>query len=150
MTAPEGRRGVLAWPDVAALLRRRNLRLTPQRRAVVAALSEFEGHVTAAQLVERCTARDPDVVPSTVYRTLDLLQDLGLVTHIHDAEGHEEYQPAQETPHAHLICRACGTTREISGDELGDFVGQVHRRHHFDVDVSHLAIFGRCEVCGQS
>ena len=139
----------LAWPDVAALLRRRHLRLTPQRRAVVAALAEVEGHVTAAQLVERCLRRDPEFVPSTVYRTLDLLEDLGLITHIHDADGHEEFQPAAEAPHAHLICRECGATREVGGDELGDFLGQIHRRHHFDVDLSHLAIFGRCEGCGR-
>lgn len=142
--------GRLEWPDVAALLRRRHLRLTPQRRAVVAALSEFDGHVTATQLVERCVERDPDFVPSTVYRTLDLLEDLGLITHIHDAEGREEFQPADEAPHAHLICRVCGATHEIGGDELGDFLGQIHRRYHFDVDVSHLSIFGRCESCASS
>ncbi len=138
----------LAWTDVAALLRRRNLRLTPQRRAVVAALAEFEGHVTAAQLVERCVQKDPEFVPSTVYRTLDLLEGLGLITHIHDAEGHEEFQPAAEQPHAHLICRECGQAREIPGDELGEFLALLHRRHGFDVDVSHLAIFGRCTDCG--
>jgi Fur family transcriptional regulator, ferric uptake regulator len=139
----------LAWQDVAALLRRRHLRLTPQRRAVVAALSEFEGHVTAAQLVERCVQRDPEFVPSTVYRTLDLLEDLGLISHIHSVDGHEEFQPAAEAPHAHLICRKCGATREVGGGELGDFLVQIHRRHHFDVDLSHLAIFGQCEDCGR-
>jgi Fur family ferric uptake transcriptional regulator len=142
-------RAGLAWGDVADLLRRRHHRLTPQRRAVVAALAEFEGHVTAAQLVERCLEKDAAFVPSTVYRTLDLLEGLGLITHIHDAEGHEAFQPAAEAPHAHLICRACGSTREISGEELGDFVGHLHRRHAFDVDISHLAIFGRCEDCGR-
>ncbi len=137
----------LAWADVAAQLRGRHLRLTPQRRAVVAALAEFEGHVTAAQIVERCLEEDADFVPSTVYRTLHLLEDLGLITHIHDADGREEFQPAAEAPHAHLICRECGTTREIGADELGDFLGLLHRRHGFDVDLSHLAIFGRCVGC---
>ena len=139
----------LAWADVAALLRRRHLRLTPQRRVVVGALAEFEGHVTAAQLVERCLEKDPGFVPSTVYRTLDVLEGLGLITHIHDAEGREQYQPAAEAPHAHLICRGCGATWEIGSDELGDFLPLLHRRHGFDVDLSHLAIFGRCEDCSR-
>jgi Fur family ferric uptake transcriptional regulator len=139
----------LAWSDVATLLRERNYRLTPQRRMVVAALAEFDGHVTTAQLLERCIAKDPDFVPSTVYRTLDLLEELGLITHIHDAEGHEEYHPAAERPHAHLICRDCGTTREVAADELGPFVGHMSRHHAFEVDVSHLAVFGRCRQCAQ-
>ncbi len=146
--ADQDRTSPLAWTNVAAALRRRHLRLTPQRRAVVAALGEFQGHVTAAQLVERCLQKDPEFVPSTVYRTLDVLEDLGLISHIHDADGHEAFQPAEESPHVHLICRVCGATQEISGDELGDFIGLLHRRHGFDVDLSHLAIFGRCVRCG--
>ena len=144
--AGEGRGG-LDWADVASLLRRRHLRLTPQRRAVVAALAEFEGHVTAAQLVERCLEKDPAFVPSTVYRTLDVLEELGLVTHIHGADGHEAFQPAVEAPHAHLICRNCGSAREIPAADLDDFIRMLRRRHAFEVDVSHLAIFGRCTGC---
>lgn len=139
----------LDWGLVAAQLRQGNHRLTPQRRAVVRALAEFDGHVTSQKLIERCLARDPAFVPSTVYRTLDLLEELGLVTHIHDADGHEAYHPAPEAPHAHLICRACGSTREVAADELGDFVGHMVRHHAFEVDVSHLAIFGHCRDCGQ-
>jgi Fur family ferric uptake transcriptional regulator len=140
----------LAWSDVAVRLRRQHLRLTPQRRFVVAALSEFEGHVTASQLVERCLQKDPAFVPSTVYRTLDLLEQLGVITHIHNAEGHEAFQPATDSPHAHLICRVCGATSEISADELGDLLGLLRRRHGFSADLSHLAIFGRCANCSQS
>ena len=140
----------LAWSDVAEQLRRRHLRLTPQRRAVVAALADFEGHVTASQLVERCLERDPEFVPSTVYRTLDVLEELGLVTHIHDADGREAFQPAAEQPHAHLICRGCGAAWEISGSELDELAARLRERHRFDVDLSHLAIFGRCESCAGS
>ena len=145
-TAPTSR--ALTWRDVAALLRQHKHRLTPQRRAVVEALAEFEGHVTATQLIERCLERDPAFVPSTVYRTLDLLEKLGLVTHIHDADGHEEFHPTPKEPHAHLICRDCGRTDELPLAEIRDFVGRVQREHDFAVDVSHLAIFGVCGDCG--
>ncbi len=143
----EAARHGLAWSEVAMLLREHRHRLTPQRRTVVAALSEFDGHVTTSKLIERCLARDPDFVPSTVYRTLDLLEELGLVTHIHDAEGHEEYHPVPAAPHAHLICRGCGETREVSGEELGDFLRHMLDEHGFAVDVGHLAVFGRCQGC---
>jgi Fur family ferric uptake transcriptional regulator len=139
----------LAWTDVATLLRQRHHRLTPQRRAVVSALAEFEGHVTAAQLIERCVLRDPAFVPSTVYRTLDLLEDLGLITHIHSADGHEEFQPAAAVPHAHLICRECSGTSELAQDDLGDLLADLDRRRGFQVDLSHLAIFGICRDCAR-
>ncbi|MGC8634759.1 MAG: Fur family transcriptional regulator [Candidatus Limnocylindrales bacterium] len=148
-SAPRGETPSLAWSVVSVQLRRQHLRLTPQRRFVVAVLSEFEGHVTAAELVERCLQKDPTFVPSTVYRTLDLLENLGVITHIHNAEGHEAFQPATDAPHAHLICRACGATSEISADELGDLLGLLRRRHGFNADLSHLAIFGRCANCSQ-
>lgn len=146
-TSPAVPPASLTWRDVAALLRQHRHRLTPQRRAVVEALAEFDGHVSAAQLVERCVQRDPAFVPSTVYRTLDLLEELGLVTHIHDAEGHEEFHPTPKEPHAHLICRDCGRTSELTLAEIKEFVGRVQREHDFSVDVSHLAIFGICGDC---
>jgi Fur family ferric uptake transcriptional regulator len=86
-------------------------------------------------------------VPSTVYRTLDLLEELGLISHIHNADGREDYHPAAEQPHAHLICRDCGDTREISTGELSSFVNSMSRQYAFDVDVSHLAVFGHCQGC---
>lgn len=145
-TAPAGGRS-LAWSDVASLLRQRHHRLTPQRRAVVSALAEFDGHVTAAQLIERCLVRDPAFVPSTVYRTLDLLEEMGLITHIHAADGHEEFHPAAAVPHAHLICRQCSGTSELGQEDLRDLLVDLDRRRGFQVDLSHLAIFGVCREC---
>ena len=66
------------WSSVGDRLRRRGLRWTPQRRTVIEVLAGADGHVTGAELVERCRARDPSTIPSTVYRTLDVLEELGL------------------------------------------------------------------------
>ena len=82
------------WRDVPDRFRRRGLRWTQQRRAVVDALARASGHVTAAELVERCRADDPTTTPSTVYRTLDVLEELGLVRHGHDVDGREEFHVA--------------------------------------------------------
>jgi len=79
------------WTTIPEQLRARGLRWTPQRRILVEVLSEVDGHVTGADLVERCRARDPDTIPSTVYRTLDVLEDLGVIRHSHGADGREEF-----------------------------------------------------------
>jgi Fur family ferric uptake transcriptional regulator len=110
-------------------------------------LAESTGHVTGAEIVERCRARDPATVPSTVYRTLDVLEELGLVRHGHGADGREEYhvRPAQE--HGHLYCGRCGHQWELAAPEAEAFVAQVERRSGFSVDLSHLTLVGRCAEC---
>ena len=80
-----------AWDDVPERLRARGLRWTPQRRILVEVLSQTDGHVTGAELVDRCRAVDPGTIPSTVYRTLDVLEELGVVSHSHGADGREEF-----------------------------------------------------------
>ena len=71
-------------------LRARGLRWTPQRRTIVGTLDRFDGHVTGAELVEACRSIDPATTPSTVYRTLDVLEELGVVSHSHGHDGREQ------------------------------------------------------------
>src|SRR5262245_19760039 len=86
------------WPDPASpwagipdRLRAKGLRWTPQRRVLGSVLADTDGHVTGAELVDRCRAIDPDTTPSTVYRTLDVLEELGVISHSHGVDGHEEF-----------------------------------------------------------
>ena len=92
------------WASVREQLRERGLRWTPQRRAVVEVLAASEGHVTGVELIERCRAIDASTIPSTVYRTLDVLEELGLVQHGHGADGREEFHVVPERRHGHLHC----------------------------------------------
>ena len=101
------------WASVRQQLRERGLRWTPQRRAVVEVLAASEGHVTGIELIERCRAIDPSTIPSTVYRTLDVLEELGLVQHGHGADGREEFHVVPERRHGHLHCATCGGRWEI-------------------------------------
>jgi Fur family ferric uptake transcriptional regulator len=96
------------WASVRQRLRQRGLRWTPQRRAVVEALAVSDGHITGAELIERCRAIDAATIPSTVYRTLDVLEELGLVQHGHGADGREEFHVGPEGLHGHLHCSTCG------------------------------------------
>lgn len=128
-------------------LRARGLRWTPQRRAILAVLRETSGHVTATELIERCRRLNPDVTPSTVYRTLATLEDLGLVVHNHGPDGREEYHVGPETEHAHLACERCGRSWELDPSEVRRFVGELSRSRNFEVDLSHLTVVGRCREC---
>jgi Fur family ferric uptake transcriptional regulator len=147
MTAEAGSLERAPWPEVSALLRARGMRWTPQRRLLLRVLAESAGHVTAAELIDRCRSQDPDTTPSTVYRTLDVLEDLGLVSHAHGADGHEEYHVLPETDHGHLHCKACGRSWNIEADEAGALVASLRRRRGFAVELSHLSVSGRCADC---
>ena len=135
------------WTDVRERLRARGLRWTPQRRTLIEVLSQSDGHVTGAELVDRCRAIDPETIPSTVYRTLDVLEELGLLSHSHAADGREEFHVLPAAIHGHLHCIDCGTTWEIDADEASALVATLARRRDFAVDVSHLSIAGRCAGC---
>lgn len=135
------------WAGVRDQLRARGLRWTPQRRTLIEVLSQADGHVTGAELVERCRAIDPRTIPSTVYRTLDILEELGLLSHSHGADGGEEFHVLPDAVHGHLHCVDCGTTWEIETDEAASLVASLARRRSFAVDVTHLSIAGRCAAC---
>ena len=77
------------WDELPGRIRARGLRWTPQRRVLVDVLSKSDGHVTGAELIDRCRDVDPSTTPSTVYRTLDVLEELGIVQHAHGADGRE-------------------------------------------------------------
>jgi len=135
------------WPDIRSELRARGLRWTPQRRLILDVLGEARGHVTGSEIVERCRTREPETTPSTVYRTLAVLEDLGYLHHSHAADGREEFhvQPAAE--HAHLQCMTCGRSWEIDPAETASLVAELRRGRGFRVDVGHLTIAGRCAAC---
>jgi Fur family ferric uptake transcriptional regulator len=137
----------VAWADVRDQLHARGLRWTPQRRILIDVLAATDGHVTGSELVERCRAVDPGTIPSTVYRTLDVLEELGLLSHSHAADGREEFHVLPTAAHGHLHCIGCGTTWEIDADEAAALVETLARRRDFAVDLSHLSIAGRCAAC---
>ena len=136
-----------AWAGVRDRLRARGLRWTPQRRTLIEVLSQTDGHVTGAELVERCREIDPGTIPSTVYRTLDVLEELGLLSHSHGADGREEFHVRAVAAHGHLHCIGCGTTWEIGKDEAATLVEALERQRAFAVDLNHLSIAGRCSDC---
>jgi Fur family transcriptional regulator, ferric uptake regulator len=135
------------WATVRDRLRARGLRWTPQRRTLIEVLSRSDGHVTGSELVERCRQLDASTIPSTVYRTLDVLEQLGLVRHGHGADGREEFHVLPEAVHGHLHCGVCGDTHEIDADDAAAFVSGIESRYGFAVDLSHVTVVGVCGAC---
>jgi Fur family transcriptional regulator, ferric uptake regulator len=138
------------WAEVGSRLRERGMRWTPQRRLLLRVLERTDGHVTATELIERCRAEDPETTPSTVYRTLDVLEDLGLVRHAHGIDGREEYHVLPEREHGHLRCTGCGGSWEIEADEAAALVASLHGERGFTVDLSHLTVVGSCADCREN
>jgi Fur family ferric uptake transcriptional regulator len=136
------------WASAREELRARGMRWTPQRRLLIEVLSGTSGHITGAELVERCRELDPSTIPSTVYRTLDVLEELGLVRHAHGPDGREEYHVLPRTEHGHLHCSHCGRSWDIEATEAAGLVAALRRERGFEMDLSHLTISGRCADCG--
>src|SRR4029079_8957305 len=97
--------------------------------------------------VARCRSRDPDTTPSTVYRTLDVLEELGYLAHSHAADGREEHHVLPVAVHAHLHCSDCGASRALPATEVPALAAALRKKHGFAVDVPHLTIAGRCRDC---
>ncbi|MDF2733588.1 MAG: ferric uptake regulator, Fur family [Chloroflexota bacterium] len=137
------------WSGIPDRLRARGLRWTPQRRVLVEVLSRTDGHVTGVELVERCRELDPGTIPSTVYRTLDVLEELGVLSHSHGADGREEFHVLPETEHGHLYCQRCGGQWELAADDPAVLaaVDSFAAQRGFAVNVSHLTMIGRCAAC---
>ena len=140
-------RAASPWEGVRDRLHARGLRWTPQRRVLIDVLSRSDGHVTGAELIERCREADPSTVPSTVYRTLDVLEDLGIVRHAHGVDGREEFHVLPVADHGHLHCTGCRQTWEIDEAEARALVAAMRADRGFRVDLSHLSVAGVCRTC---
>ena len=134
--------------DVIELLRQRGLRMTPQRRAIVAEIMRTQGHISPTELARTVQGEMPGVNASTIYRTLALLEEVGVLAHAH-LEGGAEYHRAEEAGHVHLTCSNCGAEDDLSMDEAGALVRLIERHHGFHPDLTHFAIGGLCADCGR-
>ena len=139
-------------PTIAAVdttlkstLHRRGLRMTPQRQLVLDAVREL-GHATPEQICAKVQSAAPAVNITTVYRTLDLLEELRLVRHTHLGHGAPSYSE-REHEHVHLVCHACGAIDEAPTELMEALAGQLRERRGFALDVSHVALSGRCAAC---
>ncbi|MBI2237867.1 MAG: transcriptional repressor [Actinobacteria bacterium] len=132
--------------DIIDVLRGRGLRMTPQRRAIVAEVMRAKGHISPTALARRVQGEMPGVNASTIYRTLSLLEEVGVLAHAH-LEGGAEYHRAEEAGHVHLTCSRCGAEDDLSLEEAEALQELINRHHGFLPDLTHFAISGLCSEC---
>jgi Fur family ferric uptake transcriptional regulator len=129
--------------DLATRLRARGMRMTPQRENVLAAVRQLR-HATPEQIGEAV----PGVDITTVYRTLEVLEEVGLVRHTHLGHGAPTFRPADDE-HVHVVCHVCGRVSdapETLADELAD---RLRAEQGFVLDRSHFTVFGQCRECAE-
>lgn len=132
--------------DWGERLRAAGLRSTVQRRAVLEALDEL-GHATVDELATQVQRTRPELSLSTVYRVLEALDEVGLVTHAHLHHGAPTYHSVGGDPHIHLVCQSCGSVTQADVEVARGLADVVQDDVGFRVDLSHLAVHGLCRTC---
>lgn len=120
--------------------------MTPQRQLVLDAIADL-GHATPEQIHAAVAERVEGINITTIYRTLDLLEELALVTHTHLSHGAPTYHLAGERGHAHLVCHRCGKTEDVNPALFAGARDAIAEDKGFVLDIGHVALFGTCSAC---
>ena len=133
------------------MLRERGFRLTPQREMVLSVMHEIEGFATAEEIHARVQEHSSSVDISTVYRTLELLQEFELVSWIELDDGRRRYELlGVHGRHLHLACHSCGEIVGIDLQEAQPFIDYLAQAHGFSAELDHITIPGLCQRCRES
>jgi Fur family ferric uptake transcriptional regulator len=133
--------------ELVQSLRQSGHRLTPQRESVLAVICDNEGHLTAEEILADVRKRYPYLNKSAVYRSLDLLSDLGLITQTDLGHGRVEYELHRHPHHHHLVCRRCKREEQIEHKVFNELQQHLEKEFGFKPDLDHFAIFGTCRKC---
>jgi Fur family ferric uptake transcriptional regulator len=127
-------------------LRASGHRLTPQRELVLAAV-EALGHATPDEVYAEVRTRSDAINLSTVYRTLELLDELGLIRHAHLTDRAPTYHAVTGHEHAHFVCRGCHRVTSVGRSRIEGALGPLVAELEFSPDYGHLSVFGLCKDC---
>jgi Fur family ferric uptake transcriptional regulator len=128
-------------------VRRSGLRVTRQRVLILQALCELHGHASAERVHERVTVHRRDVDLSTVYRTLERLRDLRILSQTDLGRGCVEFEVVASQPHHHLVCHECGQVQDLPHRYVALLASAIRRDLDFEPMLDHLAVFGLCSSC---
>jgi Fur family ferric uptake transcriptional regulator len=126
------------------------VRSTRQRAAIAALLDKLDEFRSAQELHDELRRRGEGIGLTTVYRTLQQMAAAGVVDALRTDTGEAVYRRCSDGHHHHLVCRACGSTVEVQGDQVETWATEVARTHGF-TDISHtIEIFGLCAACASA
>ncbi len=132
--------------ELADRLRSSGYRLTAQRQLILRAVEEL-GHATPDEVLSAVRRQASAVNASTVYRTLEVLEELGLIRHAHLSDRAPTYHSTLEPEHFHVVCRTCNRVRSLDPEVAASLTATLSRDHGFVVDLGHLTVFGHCTGC---
>ncbi len=132
--------------EALAMLRKSGGRITPTRRAVIQILISESTHLSAEDLAKRLQRRLPEVHISTIYRTLDALEAVGVVDHVHLGHGRAIYHLSSDI-HQHLVCEVCSSVIEVPESFFLALKGELQEAFGFTMRAHHFAVIGRCSQC---
>ncbi len=132
--------------DLGDRLRGRGYRLTPQRELILRAVEKLR-HATPDEVYAEVRTASTAVNISTVYRTLEVLEELGLVRHAHLSDRSPTYHAVDDHEHFHLVCRNCHAVTSVAPEVIAPTVERLRAEHGFEPDIGHLTVFGICADC---
>ena len=128
-------------------LRAAGKRITPQRKLVLAILARGDGHLDAHDIYERARRRDARLSLSTVYRTLGVLKETGVVRELHLDDEHHHYELDGKDEHSHLVCLVCGQVIEVDSSPFAEAAGVLGELHGFEIASAQVELTGTCSRC---
>ena len=121
--------------------------MTPQRIMILEAVEAADNHISTEEVYTQVCTRYPHLNISTVYRTFELLEGLGLVTKTDMGDGRVRYHSIRKGHHHHLVCQKCGEIIDMEESIPSPLWAEIQQRYNFKVNMKHLAFFGLCSKC---
>lgn len=135
-------------------LKAKGYKLTPQRRATLITIIENEGkHLSTEEIYDIVKEKCPEIGLATVYRTLQLLDELDIISKINLDDGCSRYELNNDDDshhHHHLICNKCGAIIEVQVDLLDELEMEIERNYNFKICDHKVKFFGQCSKCNES
>jgi len=129
-------------------IKRKGLRYTPEREAILREILEIDGHFDVDELYLRFKKKGSKISKASIYRTIPLLIKAGFIQEVYTQEGHAHYEVTlNKQPHLHLICISCKKVKEIEDNKLVELIKTYEKESKFSFFSYHLEIFGICPDC---
>jgi Fur family ferric uptake transcriptional regulator len=137
--------------QLAEEMRTRGFRVTPQRAVILETVAHMQGHIAVQEVFEHAGDRLPGLNIATVYRTLETMEEAGLVDKLIVSSGTDRYSLRDSThPHGHLVCECCGAIVELGPEVLQEVAQTVEEATGHQIDHAHLTLPGMCQACAAS
>lgn len=131
-------------------LQARGMRVTPQRAIIFEAIEKLEGHITAEDIYQRVQKINSYISLATVYRTLELLQELNLISQTNFGRSQAYFALKDHGAHHHLVCLKCRHIEEFPDNLFDSFRRKLEEQYGFRADTQHMSIFGICQTCQEN